>query len=259
MTTFLFNEIIFGPVHSRRLGKSLGINLLPINKKICNFNCIYCECGLTPDTDDYRSGLPSPEEIEKKLIEKLNFLKDNNQKIDTITYAGNGEPTLHPDFPEIIERSVEIRNTCYPNARIAVLSNGSLVHNEKIFQALKKADQNILKLDSLFIDTVLSLNCPKGKYDLKKIIRRYKEFGKSVIIQTLFIKGMYNNKIIDNTTDKEVNAWLKVIKDIDPEMVMVYTIERDTPNSDLEKIDHMKLREIANKVEKLGIKTQISD
>ena len=156
-------------------------------------------------------------------------------------------------------KSIEIRDLHYPNAKIAVLSNGSLVDNENIFNALKKVDQNILKLDSAFINTILSLNCPNGKYNLEEIICRYKNFGKSIIIQTMFVKGILNNNKIDNTTEKEISAWLKIIQDINPEMVMIYTIKRDTPYSDLKKIDLNKLQEIANNVKELGIKTQISD
>ena len=259
MPTFLFNEIIFGPVKSRRLGSSLGINLLPVNRKVCNFNCIYCECGKTPAivNDPYK--LPTLGEIENSLIEKLTYFKNQNQKIDTITYAGNGEPTLHPNFSEIIEMSVSVRNNFYPRARIAVLSNGSMVYKKEIFNALHKVEQNILKLDSGILDTILLINCPLGEYNLKKVTENYKAFGKSLIIQTLFLKGTFKGKAVDNSTEKELGAWLKVIKEINPGMVMIYTISRDTPNLDLEKIKPDKLNDIAKKVEKLGIETQISD
>ncbi len=220
MSTFLFDSIIFGPVTSRRLGNSLGINLLPINKKICNFNCVYCECGLTGDIKT-NNKLPERYEVKNALEKWL----QNNQKlmnpIDSITFAGNGEPTLHPQFDKIIDDTISLRNQYYSNIKIAVLSNATTIGKEKVFHALLKTDLNILKLDSGFEDTINAINCPLIKFDLNTIIGLLKKFNGKLIIQTLFFKGKINNKIIDNTTPEEVEKWLDTIDTIQPESIMI--------------------------------------
>jgi wyosine [tRNA(Phe)-imidazoG37] synthetase (radical SAM superfamily) len=257
MATFLFDKIIFGPVWSRRLGESLGINLLPVNLKVCNFNCIYCECGLT-SAHDRTGGFPEALEVKELLRLKLLEMKKNGETLDSITFAGNGEPTLHPEFPSILEDVTEIRNRIFPDARIAVLSNATLIGEKRIFDALLKADLNILKLDSVFEETLNLINCPKGNYKLTDIIDSLKQFNSRMIIQTLFFKGSYNGKKVDNTTEKEVNAWLSILRELQPESVMIYSLARDTAVNGLEKIGSGELQAIAELVEAAGIKTQVT-
>jgi wyosine [tRNA(Phe)-imidazoG37] synthetase (radical SAM superfamily) len=256
MATFLFDEIIFGPVQSRRLGSSLGINLLPNDRKICSFDCIYCECGWT-DSDKVSSFHPR-EEVRESLKLRLEEMKRDNKTLDTITFAGNGEPTLHPKFDLIIQDTIGIRNRYFPQAQIAVLSNSSLLHKRKIFSALKRVDQNILKLDSVFEDTVQLLNQPYEGFDLDSVIENLIRFNGQLIIQTMFVRGKYKGEAFDNTTEKEVEGWLETLKKIKPKQVMIYTIARDTPAEGIERISYEELQTIASKVEKLGIPTQIS-
>ena len=259
MSTFLFEDIIFGPVKSRRLGVSLGINLLPTKRKICNFNCIYCECGWTPDIKKAVSHLPARKDVYDALDLKLLEMKVNHQSPDVITYAGNGEPTLHPDFPGIIDDSIILRDKYFPEARIAVLSNATTITNPLIKSALLKVDMNILKLDSAFDSTVKIHNQPRVDVKVEELIKNMISFNGKLIIQTLFIRGVYNDKVIDNTTPVEINAWLKALERIRPSEVMIYTISRDTPkDAQLIKVPAGELREIAALVESMGIKTQVS-
>ena len=259
MATFLFDSIIFGPVRSRRLGVSLGINLLPANRKICNFNCIYCECGWTRKSDASGEELPSRKEVFEALEKKLSSMKEKNQKPDVITYAGNGEPTLHPEFPGIIDDSIMLRNKYFPDAKIAVLSNSTAISKPNIKKALLKVDQNILKLDSAFNLTVKIHNQPRVNIKVEELIKDLAEFKGHLIVQTLFLRGIFNGKRIDNTTKEELDAWLKAINRIRPAEVMIYTISRDTPEGgQLSKIPVAELKRIASLVNKLGIKTQVS-
>jgi len=260
MPTFLFDRIIFGPVKSRRLGLSLGINLLPAATKVCNFNCIYCECGWTTDTDRKRILLPKRDEIYRALERKLAELKENNKPPDVITFAGNGEPTLHPGFPAIVDDCIELRNKYFPDARIAVLSNSSTITMPDIRAALLKVDQNILKLDSGFDLTVRIHNQPKVNVMVEELITNLKQFKGQLIIQTLFLRGSYRGRVIDNTTPEEIEAWLKAIEMIRPHEVMIYTISRDTPEGrgELMKVPPGELKRIAGLVNRLGIKTSVS-
>jgi len=259
MATFLFDDIIFGPVKSRRLGVSLGINLLPTKRKICNFNCIYCECGWTKDIEKAVSQLPRREEVYSALEWKLSEMKAKGQVPDVITYAGNGEPTLHPGFPGIIDDSIILRDKYFPDARIAVLSNATTITNPLIKAALLKIDMNILKLDSAFDTTIKRHNQPRVKINVEELINNLIGFNGKVIIQTLFLRGMHNGIEIDNTTPVEINAWLNAIERIMPSEVMIYTISRDTPEgARLKKVPLKELNGIAALVESMGIKTQVS-
>jgi wyosine [tRNA(Phe)-imidazoG37] synthetase (radical SAM superfamily) len=257
MSTFLFDSIIFGPVWSRRLGESLGINLLPANRKVCNFNCIYCECGLTPK-ESPSSDFPSREEVKKLLSARLKEMKTNGEYLNSITFAGNGEPTLHPDFAGIMSDTIEARNTIYPESRIAVLSNATRAGIAPIFDALNLADLNILKLDSAVENTLLHINCPNGNFDFQGLIDSLKLFKGKLIIQTLFFRGKFMGNEIDNTTLTEITAWLKVIESLRPECVMIYSLARDTPVRGLERIGIEELASIANRVEELNIVVQVT-
>jgi wyosine [tRNA(Phe)-imidazoG37] synthetase (radical SAM superfamily) len=258
MSTFLFDKIVFGPVKSRRLGVSLGINLLPTGCKVCNFNCIYCECGLNITEEFKNHKLPSRYEVYEALDQKLQEMKANNEKPDVITFAGNGEPTIHPAFASIIDDTIDLRDKYFPEAKVSVLSNSTMIHNKEVISALSKIDQNILKLDSAIPSTVLELNQPTGKFVLDTLIDNLKQFNGRLIIQTLFTRGKHNGKIIDNTTEVELTAWAAIIKEITPEKVMIYTIERNTPVSGLQKVPLTDLNIIAERIRNLGIEVQIS-
>lgn len=258
MSTILFDEIAFGPIHSRRLGISLGMNLLPYNGKVCSFDCIYCECGYNKDRRT-KTPLPSRENVKAALQYKLQELEKENVKPDVITFAGNGEPTLHPQFAEIIDDTIELRNKYIPHAKISVLSNGMHIGKESVFNALKKVENNILKLDSAILDTVKLIDCPASPgYSIEKQIELFKKFDGNFIMQTMFLRGMHNGKIVDNTTEEEISAWLEAVKATNPREVMIYTIDRETPEKNLEKVPLEELKEIGKKVEELGIKTIIS-
>lgn len=258
MSTILFDQIVFGPIHSRRLGSSLGINLLPFDGKVCSFDCIYCECGYNEDGKT-KTPLPSREQVKAALDHKLHQLKTDNILIDVITFAGNGEPTLHPHFADIIDDAIYLRDKLYPEAKISVLSNAMHIGNQKVLEALKKVDNNILKLDSAFIETVRLIDQPAApSYSIEKQIEIFKKFDGNFILQTMFLKGSHNGKNIDNTTPEEINAWLNIIKQTQPKEVMIYTIDRETPEKNIEKISIEKLREIGIKVQEFGIKINIA-
>jgi wyosine [tRNA(Phe)-imidazoG37] synthetase (radical SAM superfamily) len=256
MATFLFDEIIFGPVNSRRLGISLGINLLPTNCKVCNFDCVYCECGWTKEFN--KKDLPTREVVYNALKNRLIEANENNEKLDVITFAGNGEPTMHKEFPEIIDDTIQLKNQYYKSLKIAVLSNATLVNNAKIFNALHKTDYNILKLDSAKEETIKLINQPLGNYNLPKLVDNLKENNANLIIQTLFLKGKVNSAYFNNSSDEEVIAWLELIREIKPKQVMLYSIARDTPSNTLEKIPNEMLMDIAKKVNNMGIETSVS-
>lgn len=257
MATFLFDKIIFGPIKSRRLGISLGINLLPLDKKVCNFDCIYCECGWT-EKNNAKITLPTASAVSKELVLKLQQMQLNNEKLDVITFAGNGEPTMHPQFGMIIDNTIALRDRFFPTAKIAVLSNATLIRKKSVFNALQKVDQNILKLDSGIEATCKIINKPTQNFQLVPLTEYLKKMNGNLIIQTLFLKGCYNDIPIDNTTETEVNTWLSIIEEIRPKQVMIYSLARDTPASNLEKISKNVLTNIADKVKASGIEVQVT-
>lgn len=257
MATFLFDEIIFGPVKSRRLGASLGINLLPTTGKFCNFNCIYCECGWSLGSDQ-KIHLPTREEIRNHLEVRLLQIHDHKTPLDRITFAGNGEPTIHPDFPGIITDTIGIRDRLAPGVKIAVLSNASQLDKPEIFEALGKIEMNILKLDSANEQTVRLINQPPSGYQVKRVIDGMMRYRGRFILQTLFLQGDFNGKSMDNSSEEEVKSWLEVVRKVRPEMVMIYTIARETPIQTIQKIKPEILDKIAGEVLKLGIPVQVS-
>ena len=259
MGTFLFDSTVFGPVKSRRLGVSLGINLLPNNSKLCSFDCIYCECGWNPDPRKVKAVLPTRNEVANALRLKLTAMGNQHELPDVITFAGNGEPTMHPSFPEIIDDTLALRDELAPEARIAVLSNSTMLFKTVVVEALKKVDDNILKLDSAYPETIQIMNLPVGHFQLDRVVDQLKAFNGKLIIQTMFLRGSFSNRSFDNTTDKEVKAWMKLLRKIKPERVMIYTIARDTPLDTLEKISVEELNAIAERVKlKLGITVEVS-
>jgi wyosine [tRNA(Phe)-imidazoG37] synthetase (radical SAM superfamily) len=258
MPTFLFDKIIFGPVKSRRLGVSLGINLLPTNIKVCSFDCIYCECGRNPKKYEEKAVLPSRIEVQQKLKEKLEEMFAENLLPDVITFAGNGEPTLHHEFAGIIDDTIELRNQISPKARIAVLSNATMIHKKEVFLALLKVEDNIQKLDSAFEETVKLIDCPNKNFSLTKTVDQLAAFQGKVIIQTLFVRGTYKGQTVDNTTEIEIIDWIKLLEKIKPSQVMIYTIARDTPIDTLEKVSAEDLNAIAIQVKNAGFIVQVS-
>lgn len=257
MSTILFPAPIFGPVHSRRLGVSLGINLLPPDGKVCSFDCIYCECGFNADRRP-KSKLPSREEVYKTLKEKLVEMKVEGTGPDVITFAGNGEPTSHPQFADIIDDTLSLRDIYFPAAKVGVLSNGTMLHKPEVFNALSKVDNNIQKLDTVDQHYIDIVDRPSGNYDVNNTIKYLKAFQGKLIIQTMFLKGTFDGVDIDNTTDTYVLPWLDIIRDIAPEQVTIYTIDRETPGKHLQKASPEDLDRIMNLLGKNNIPATVS-
>ncbi|MFI3292432.1 MAG: radical SAM protein [Rikenellaceae bacterium] len=256
--TVLFNEIIFGPVRSRRLGISLGVNLLSSFSKICNFDCIYCECGWNADNRG-SEGFNSPEDVHNALEQRLSQMKADGELPDVITFAGNGEPTLNPHFEQIIDDTISLRDTYAPNAKVSVLSNATMLDRESVVRALKRVDNNILKLDSAINSTALLMNNPQSpSYSVDRVKEQMKQFDGDLIVQTMFLRGTIDDTPIDNTTPEEVSAWIDAIKEIAPKQVMIYSIDRDTPCHTISKVDREELLAIGAKIEKLGIACSIA-
>jgi wyosine [tRNA(Phe)-imidazoG37] synthetase (radical SAM superfamily) len=259
MTGILFDNIVFGPIYSRRLGNSLGINLLPTNSKICNFNCVYCECGWTPDLDKNTSKFPDLETVINSLNQNFLRLKNENKIIDSITFAGNGEPTLYPDFETVVDEIYKLRNQFFPQSKISLLTNGGTLGNKKISESLKKIDNNIIKLDAGSNELFHIINGTGNNIKIEHLVENLKMIDFKIIIQSLFLRGIYNGISFDNTVDTEVNLWLKHLMEINPEYVMIYPINRQTPLNNIEKISRKELQIIAGKVENLGIKALVYD
>lgn len=252
MSTVIYPSPIFGPVHSRRLGLSLGINLLPADGKMCSFDCIYCECGFNADHRP-RQKMPSREAVANALEAQLKKMHDEDQQPDVLTFAGNGEPTSHPDFENIIDDTIRLRDRYCPKAKVSVLSNSTFISRKPVHNALMKVDNNILKLDTVDPIYINKVDRPTGKYDVNEIIEGLKSFDGHVIIQTMFMKGSSNGESVDNTGDEYVSPWLEAVKEIKPQEVMVYTIDRETPDHDLQKASHEELDTIRDRVIAAGI------
>ena len=257
MATSLFHSVIFGPIQSRRLGTSLGVNLLPNDNKLCNFNCIYCECGW--NTPGIKPRFNSKETVHEALHDTLVRMAGEGKTLDVITFAGNGEPTMHPDFEAIIDDTIRLRDAFMPMAKISVLSNATMLGKESVYRALSKVDNNILKLDSAFDETVRLIDGPNNpNYTVAGTVENIRKFNGKFILQTMFLRGTFDGRIVDNTTEKEVSAWLEIVEDLHPEKVMIYTIDRDTPAQDLHKASLDDLQAIAERVRALGIECSVS-
>jgi len=253
----LFDQLIFGPIHSRRLGLSLGVNLLPIDAKICSFDCIYCECGFNTTMQD--SPIPSREQVYQALEAKLKEMMVEGQIPDVITFAGNGEPTLHKDFEGIIDDTIALRNKFCPTAKVSVLSNSTRIHKPHVFSALNKVDNNILKFDSAIERTMQLMDRPTGKHiNVAWFIEHLKKFEGRLIIQTMFLRGEINGERLDNTTAEEVEAWLKALEQIRPQQVMIYSLDREAPTQNLEKVTVEELNLIAEKIRERGFEVSVA-
>ena len=257
MSTIIYPSPIFGPVHSRRLGVSLGINLLPADGKFCSFDCIYCECGFNGDHRPHLK-LPTREEVREALEARLLDMQQNGPKPDVLTFAGNGEPTAHPQFAGIMDDTLSLRDKYFPQAKVSVLSNSTFLHKPEVFEALNKVDNNILKLDTVDATYINKVDRPTGHYDVKEVIECMKAFKGNLIVQTLFMKGTFQGESVDNTTDDYVLPWLEVVKEIAPCQVMIYTIDRETPAQELEKATHEELDRIGELVRQSGIPCSVS-
>ena len=257
MSTIIYPSPIFGPVHSRRLGLSLGVNLLPADGKVCTFDCVYCECGFNAD---HRPQLPLPtrEEVAEALEAKLRQMQADGRLPDVITFAGNGEPTCHPHFPEIVDDTIRLRDSYCPQAKVSVLSNATLIHRQQVHDALMRVDNNIQKLDTISPAYIRLVDRPQGSYDVSQVIEHLKAFQGHVIIQSMFMQGTAGGESVDNTGDDYVLPWLKAVADIAPQQVMVYTIDRETPMHSLLKATPQQLDRIALLVRQLGIPCSVS-
>jgi len=252
MSTVIYPSPIFGPIHSRRLGISLGINLLPPDGKVCSFNCVYCECGFN---EDHRPNKPMPtrRQVAQQLDAKLQEMAAENQLPDVLTFAGNGEPTCHPQFADIINDTIQLRNKYCPKAKVCVLSNSTMIHRPEVHDALMRVDDNILKLDTIDPQYINKVDRPNGHYDVRQMIERMKAFNGHIIIQTMFMRGNLEGTSVDNTGEEFVAPWLEAVKEICPQQVMVYTIDRETPAQGLEKASREQLDAIRDRVIAAGI------
>lgn len=252
MSTVIYSSPIFGPVHSRRLGLSLGINLMPADGKVCTFDCIYCECGYN---SDHRPHAPRPtrQQVAEALERQLRQMVADGRAPDVLTFAGNGEPTAHPDFAAIIDDTLRLRDALCPQARVSVLSNATLCHRPEVRKALMRVDDNIQKLDTVNADFIRRVDRPTGAYDVERVVEALCAYDGHVIVQSMFLKGTDDDgHDVDNTGDAYVMPWLDAIDRIRPRRVMVYTIDRETPCHHLQKATHDELDRIVNLLRQRG-------
>ena len=255
MSTSLFDSLIFGPVQSRRMGVSLGVNLLPSTEKFCNYDCVYCECGFTyTPSKNTRLLLPPRSEVYAQLKTKIISM---NPKPNAITFAGNGEPTIHPEFCEIIDDVIEIRNEFCPSTEIVVLTNATQTHKPHIIKSLQKINRCMFKLDSGVESTFQKINQPLQSLNIQYFTKNIAQFP-NCILQTLFVYGEHKGEIFDNTTDEEVDALISCYKQINPSEIVIYGIQRDTPINTISKVSKEKLEQIAGKIRKVGLKVSVS-
>ena len=250
----LFSSIVYGPIRSRRLGVSLGINLMPTDAKLCTFDCVYCECGWNQPVS--RPQLPTREQVREALHSQLSTL---NSPLDVITFSGNGEPTLHPDFLGIIQDTCELRAQYCPQAKISVLSNSTQLSREDVVEALRLCDNRILKLDSAITSTMRLIDKPVNpNLTVEDVISRLARFDGDFTLQTCFLTGEYQGQRIDNTTPEELEAWYQVIDILRPRQVMIYVIDRETPLKTLSKVPAEKMQQIAAPLRAKGIDVVVS-
>ena len=262
----LFSNIIYGPIHSRRLGTSLGVELMPLEHKLCTFNCVYCECGWNEPVS--HPVLPTREQVkaalEKKLIslttnEALTGLTTNDQRLTTITFSGNGEPTLHPDFLGIIHDTCALRDQYCPSAKVSVLSNSTQLGRSDVVEALRLCDNRILKLDAATDEMMHRIDQPVNEHlNVAQIIDWLKQFDGDFTLQTCFLRGEHNGLTIDNTTPDELNAWYQAVEELHPKQIMIYVIDRKTPEGHLSKIPREEMERIAEPLLAKGFNVQIS-
>lgn len=232
-----FDDIVFGPIFSRRLGSSLGVNILPSKGKLCNFDCVYCECGWNKDGAVPDRHFPELAQVQAALQSKMSRLANEGTPVDSITFSGNGEPTMHPEFAAIIDVTLALRDKYFPHAKVSVLSNATLLGRDDVSRALMKVDNPILKIDASSQDLIEKINKPVGKYDLADVIGHMKSFEGRFILQTMFLKSSE----FDTASAEALQAWMNIVRELKPRQVMVYTIDRETPDKTLGKytVDEM--------------------
>ena len=258
MSTIIYPSPIFGPIRSRRLGVSLGINLLPGDGKVCTFDCLYCECGFNAERRP-KQKLPTRSEVARALEQKLQQMQDEGVAPDVLTFAGNGEPTAHPDFAGVIDDTLALRDRYFPQAKVSVLTNGTRINRIEVFDALKRVDNNIVKLDTVDVDYISRIDRPVGQYDLPALLDCMRAFEGRCVIQTMFMKGVDAEGVsVDNTTAEYVDSWLDAVERIAPREVMIYTIDRETPAHGLLKATPEELDHIVALLQARGIKASAS-
>lgn len=259
MQTVMFSDTVFGPIHSRRLGTSLGINLSPRDGKVCSFDCLYCEAGFNAQGRG-TSGLPSREETRRLLEERLKQMKNDGKQLDVITFSGNGESTVNPAFPGVVDDTLALRDKYYPNVKVSVLTNSTMLHSPATVAALQKVDNAILKLDSAVESTMRALDRPvSNDFTVERVIEQLTEFGPKAIIQTMITRGTHNGVVVDNSTDAEIDALIEAYRRIRPREIMIYSLDRPTPETNLKKVDHEELEAIGARISgATGIPVQVA-
>lgn len=253
MATFLWDDIVFGPIHSRRVGRSLGINLLPREAKVCTFDCVYCECGGLK-RGAFRHPLPSLQQVREAIEGRFDALASAGQGIDSISFTGNGEPTLHRDFAAIIEITLAARDRWFPDAVVSVFSNATTLHRADVVQALKKVNNPILKIDCALDAMAAVMNRPRKGYTVAGTVELMKAFEGNFIMQTMLVKG----PVVDNTTPDALEAWYRVVRELRPREIMLYSTDRDTPVQGIEKVPAEELRAAAAPLLAEGFNIQIN-
>lgn len=243
---------MFGPIHSRRLGSSLGINLLPTKGKLCNFDCVYCECGWNKDGRGDRR-LPTAAELRLTLEEKLKECRDAGTPIDSITFSGDGEPTLNPDFPEIIDITISLRDKYFPQAKVSVLSNATRIFREDVFEALRKVDNPILKIDAPTDVLAARINQPQGEYHVEDVVADLMRFEGNFVLQTMFLRS----PSFDSSSPEVLDGWMNIVRKLKPREVMVYTLDREAPAERLEKFSVEEMRTLVKPLIDEGFTVQI--
>ena len=247
-----FDEIVFGPIFSRRLGSSLEVNLLPSKGKLCNFDCVYCECGWNKDGKG-DGKFPRLPEIEKALEEKMSRAAAEGTGIDSITFSGNGEPTMHPDFPEVIDVTIRLRDIYFPDAKVSVLSNATLIGRKAVADALMKVDNPILKIDASSDELIRRINKPVGSYSLAEVVENLMRFDGRFVLQTMFLRSPE----FDTVSDEALGAWMDIVRKLKPREIMVYTIDRETPDKSLGKYTVEEMTEMVQPLIDEGYSIQI--
>ena len=248
----LREDTVFGPIRSRRLGNSLGINLLPRKGKLCNFDCIYCECGWNRDGQDDRV-LPSAADVRSALEDKLQECLLAGTAIDSITFSGDGEPTLNPEFPRIIRDTIVLRDAFYPSAKVSVLTNATRIGKVEVFEALKLVDNPILKLDAPADALAAVINRPVGRYSVEDVVAGMEKFEGNFVLQTMFLRC----EGFDSASPEVLGPWMDIVRRVHPREIMVYTIDRPTPASGLQKFTEAEMRSLVQPLIEEGYNIQI--
>ncbi|MDR0207394.1 MAG: radical SAM protein [Bacteroidales bacterium] len=254
---FLWDKIAFGPIQSRRLGNSLGINVSPTTKKICSFDCIYCECGWTLEKNIDPRDFYSVEEIAEAIEKKLQECRENHTAIDSITFSGNGEPTLHPNFCQIIDNLIVLRNNYYPQTAITCLSNATQLANKQVFSVLQKIENPVLKLDTVSEPLFQLINKPTIDISVNEIIKHLQKLKGNFILQSLFMKGTIDNQAFNNAEEPHLSLWIDMVQKQSPKQVMLYSLDRSTPAPGLEKISTEELQKIAVRLQQFRIQAKV--